>query len=190
MKRTMNKKQWMFKVLIFIFAVACAAALHAEKQNATVKIVEGWAEFALPGSQEFQPLTPSTILPHGSTVKTSEGASVIVRVVPGAAMNIAENTTVVLDGMEFAKEGEEVKTRKARIKLSAGTVSALLDHRNPKATDFRIETPQGSAAARGTFYGVSVTDGQTFVSVKEGKVGVTEKKKDDAAPAAADAKKE
>jgi len=81
--------------------------------------------------------------------------------------------------MEFEKQGEEVKTRKARVNLTSGTVSALLDKRNPKATDFRIETPQGSAAARGTFYGVSVTDGQTFVSVKEGKVGVAEKPKDE-----------
>ena len=60
--------------------------------------------------------------------------------------------------------------------LSSGTISALLDHRDPEATDFKIETPQGSAAARGTFYGVSVVDDQTFVSVKEGKVGVSETK--------------
>lgn len=148
---------------------------YAKKMPALVKSVDGWVEFALPGSEEFRPLRPSMKLPHGTTVKTSQGANAIVRVVPGAAMEIAENTTVVIDGMEFEKEGEKVMKRKARIQLSEGTVSALLDHRDPKATDFRIETPQGSAAARGTFYGVSVVDGQTYVSVQKGKVGIQEK---------------
>jgi hypothetical protein len=35
-----------------------------------------------------------------------------------------------------------------------------------------VKTPQGVAAARGTFYGVTVKDGQTYVAVKHGKVGV------------------
>ena len=35
-----------------------------------------------------------------------------------------------------------------------------------------MKTPQGSAAARGTFYGVTVKNGQTFYKVQEGKVGI------------------
>lgn len=165
-------------MLAIFVALSLACAAYAAPMEAQVKSVEGWAEYALPGEDVFQPLRPTTKLPHGSRVRTAEGATVIVRVVPGAAMKIAENTTVTIDGMEFEKQGDQVKKRKARISLDAGTVSALLDHRDPEATDFRIETPQGSAAARGTFYGVSVVDGQTFVSVKEGKVGVARKEAD------------
>ena len=146
--------------------------------QAIVKSVEGWAEYSLPGEEAFKPLRPAMKLPYGTTVRTSEGATAIIRVVPGAAMQVTESSVVVLDGMEYEKKDGTVLTRKARIKLTKGTVSALLDHRTPKATDFRIETPQGSAAARGTFYGVSVVDGQTFVSVKEGKVGVQQKEDD------------
>ena len=43
---------------------------------------------------------------------------------------------------------------------------------NAKFTDFKIQTPQGVAAARGTFYAVSVVHGKTFVSVDPGKVGL------------------
>ncbi len=175
----MDKKGLFSKFALCFSSVLFFAVAHAEKMNAVVKNIEGSAEYALPGSVDFQLLTLTTVLPYGTTIKTGEGSSAIIRVVPGAAMQVAEKTTVVIDGMEFEKQGEEVKTRKARVNLTSGTVSALLDKRNPKATDFRIETPQGSAAARGTFYGVSVTDGQTFVSVKEGKVGVAEKPKDE-----------
>lgn len=153
-----------------------ASGLWGELVDARVNSLEGAAYYMLPDQTAYQPLEVGTILPHGTTVRTEEGAEVIVRVVSGAAMLIEGNTTVKLDKMEFEKVGEKVLKRKARIHLSEGTISALLDHRDPHATDFRIETPQGSAAARGTFYGVSVVDGETFVSVKEGKVGVAKAK--------------
>jgi len=167
-------------VALLCSALLFTASLDAKTMQAEVKKLDGWAEYALPGDDLFQPLSRSTKLPHGSKVRTAEGATVILRVVPGAAMQIDEKTTVTIDGMEFEKTGDKVEKRKARISLSSGTVTALLDHRDPEATDFRIDTPQGSAAARGTYYGVSVVEGQTFVKVQEGKVGVTEKSSDKA----------
>ena len=150
--------------------------LYAEKQEATVKQIKRWAEYALPGSDNFKSLKPTTVLPDGSKVRTGEGAEVIINVVSGAAMRLDADTQVQFNDMEFEKIDNQVKKRKARISIDKGTASALLKEDAPEQTDFRIETPQGTAAARGTFYGVSVVDGQTFISVKEGKVGVSEKK--------------
>ena len=158
-------------VLASLFAVSAA---YAAPVKALVRSVEGWAEYKAPNSDMFKPLRVGLKLSHGTAIKTGEDGKVIIRVTPGAAMRIAPNTELVLNEMAFAKNGAQVTQRKARVKLTTGTVSALLDHRDPEATDFKIETPQGSAAARGTFYGVSVVDDQTFVSVKEGKVGVSE----------------
>ena len=58
------------------------------------------------------------------------------------------------------------------MQLTTGVVSALIDPSTPKITDFQVQTPEGAAAARGTFYAVLVYHGKTYVGVKEGKVAV------------------
>ena len=60
--------------------------------------------------------------------------------------------------------------RKARLQLTSGAVSVLVDPSTPKITDFQVQTPAGAAAARGTFYTVVVKDGKTYSSVAEGKI--------------------
>jgi hypothetical protein len=157
-----------------IFLLLTCQFLHGASVQSLVRSVEGFVEYKIEGSDIWKPLRVGLQIPHNSTIRSANDGKAIIRVTPGAAMRIAPNTEIVLSEMSFAKDGDKVLQRKARVQLSSGTVSALLDHRDPEATDFKIETPQGSAAARGTFYGVSVIDDQTFVSVKEGKVGVSE----------------
>lgn len=146
--------------------------------DSVVKSVKGKVEFAAPDSANFQPLVAGQKLVAGSQVRTAPGAEAIINVTPGSAIRVDEKTTIKIDGMEFAKTDGKVTKRKATIDLADGTISALIDHNNPEATDFKIKTPQGSAAARGTFYGVSVNKGQTFVKVAEGKVGFQKVKTD------------
>jgi len=78
-----------------------------------------------------------------------------------------------LNALAFAKSGGDVTQREAHIELTSGVVTALIDPSTPKITDFQIQTPQGGASARGTFYSVAVYRGKTYVSVKEGHVGAT-----------------
>jgi len=66
-----------------------------------------------------------------------------------------------------------VTQRTATLQLTSGVVSALIDPGTPTITDFRIQTPQGAAAARVTFYAVLVYQGKTYVGVKEGRVAAT-----------------
>jgi hypothetical protein len=167
--------------LLVVFLTILSVSLEAEVADAVVRKIDGYAEYAEPGSTEFQPLQVSKKIKVGTTIKTAEKSEVVLRVVPGAAMKIAEKTTVTLDNMAFEGSGANVTSRTANINLSEGTVSALLDKTDPKGTDFKIKTPQGSAAARGTFYGVSVKDGQSYVRVQEGSVGIVETKKDEKA---------
>jgi len=84
-------------------------------------------------------------------------------------MQISENSDVTIASMSSSPE-----KRKALVSLKSGTVSALIDPKRSKQTDFKIQTPQGVAAARGTFYGVTVKNGKTYVGVKKGKVGVAQ----------------
>jgi hypothetical protein len=100
-------------------------------------------------------------------VRTGSDGTAVIIVVSGAAMQVSENSDVTIEAMS-----SDAAKRKALVSLKTGTVSALIDPKRSKQTDFKIQTPQGVAAARGTFYGVTVQKGKTYVGVKKGKVGV------------------
>ncbi len=170
-----------------LVVVALPMAASAAPVDATVKSVSGSVQSAPPGSTTFAPLSAGTKLPSGTTIKTGPDSEAIIVTTPGTAIRVDESTSLTISDMAFAKDQNNVAQRKATVNLTSGTVSSLIDHSTPDVTDFVVRTPQGSAAARGTFYGVTVKDGHTYLKVQEGKVGVAakeDKKKDGAAPAA------
>lgn len=135
--------------------------------KARVTSVNGRVTYAPSASAAFSPLVVGTEIPIGGRVRTGSDGTAVVVVVSGAAMQISENSDVTIEAMS-----SDAAKRKALVSLKTGTVSALIDPKRSKQTDFKIQTPQGVAAARGTFYGVTVQKGKTFVGVKKGKVGV------------------
>jgi len=152
-------------VAVFLFA---HDAFGTDTANtARVTSVEGRVSFASSPAAQFAPLTAGTELPTGARVRTGSDGTALIVVVSGAAIRVSENSEVTIDAMS-----SDAAKRKALISLKSGTVSALIDPKRSKQTDFKIQTPQGVAAARGTFYGVTVKKGKTFVGVKKGKVGV------------------
>ena len=150
-----------------------AATLQAATVNATVFSVSGTVEFAAPGSASFSPLKKGQVLEVGSTVRTGDDGVAVLVTTPGSAIQIGNGSILKLNELAFAKAGGAVTERKAVLQLDSGVVSALIDPSTPKVTDFKIQTPQGAAAARGTFYAVLVFHGKTYVGVKEGKVAAT-----------------
>jgi hypothetical protein len=158
--------------LIFFLLAAGLAVLHAAPVNAVCASADGPAEFAAPGSGSFAPLHKGQVLLIGSTVRTGDNGGAVLVTTPGSAIKIGSDSVLKINDLAFAKSGAEVTERKARLELTSGVVSAMIDPSTPKITDFKIQTPQGVAAARGTFYAVTVVHGKTFVSVNHGKVGV------------------
>lgn len=140
--------------------------------DAVVKSVTGSVQAASAGSDDYHAISAGAKLGAGTTIKTGPDSEAIIVATPGAAVRIDENTVVKVDNMKFGTTDNNVTSRKATLDLKSGTVSSLIDHSTPDVTDFVVKTPQGSAAARGTFYGVTVKNGQTFYKVQEGKVGV------------------
>ena len=155
------------RLFLFGFGVALAVNPVSAADKAHVTSVSGKVTYTTPGSAEPAPLTAGTEIPIGSRVRTGSNGTAVVVVVSGAAMQISENSDVSIDAMS-----SDTAKRKALVTLKTGTVSALIDPKRSKQTDFKIQTPQGVAAARGTFYGVTVQKGKTYVGVKKGKVGV------------------
>lgn len=163
----------LFRLLLASCLLIGGRNLSADPANATVFQVSGLAESAAPGSASFLPLTAGESLPVGTTVRTGADGKAVLTVTPGSAISVGPNSKLKLNALAFAKSGGEVTQREAHIELTSGAVTALVDPSTPKITDFQIQTPQGGASARGTFYAVAVYQGKAYVSVKEGHVGAT-----------------
>jgi hypothetical protein len=146
-------------------------ALQAETVKAVVASVSGTVEFAPPGSSSFSALKKGQELEVGSTIRTGSDGTADIVTTPGSAIQVGNDSNLRLNALAFAKSGGAVSQREAHIQLNKGVVSALIDPSTPKITDFQVQTPEGAAAARGTFYAVMVSHGKTYVSVERGKVG-------------------
>jgi hypothetical protein len=161
---------------LLLLACALPAALAAPF-TAVAKEVEGSAEYTLPGDGVFHALTVGTELPSGSRVRTKADGLVYILTLPGAAIRVGGNSDMTLsEVVADASAGTQDKA-KAIISLQSGTVHALIKKEMSKEVDLRIRTPQGVAAARGTFFGVHVDKGNSYVAVREGKVKVQSKGK-------------
>jgi hypothetical protein len=157
--------------LTCLLLVLGIAALRAATVDAVCKDATE-AEFAPPGSASFSALKPGQVLPIGSTVRTDDDGSAVLQTTPGSAIKLGPGSALRINDLAFAQSHGNVTERKARLQLTSGAVSAMIDPGTPKITDFKIQTPQGVAAARGTFYAVTIAHGHTYVSVNRGKVGV------------------
>ena len=146
---------------------------NAAPVSARVYSVSGTAEYAPPGSSSFAPLARGQVLPIGSTIRTGDDGTAVVVTTPGSAIQVGKSSVLRISELAFDKSGGSVTQRTALLQLTSGVVSALIDPRTPKITDFKIQTPQGAAAARGTFFAVLVYHGKTYVGVKEGKVAAS-----------------
>jgi len=160
-------------LLLIAFVLLPAVTLQAAEVSAKVFSVSGTVEFAGPGSSSFAPLKKGQILAIGSTVRTGDDGVAVLVTTPGSAIQLGNSSILKINKLAFAKSGSDVTQRTAVLQLTSGVVSALIDPSTPKITDFQVQTPEGAAAARGTFYAVLVYQGKTYVGVKEGKVGVS-----------------
>ena len=159
-----------FTASLFAMFVASTSFVTAEPVDAVVVSISGTAEAAPPQSISYSPLKVGEKLAEGSTVRTGADGKVVLQTTPGSAVDLGNSSTLRINELAFHKSGGAVTERKARLELSSGVVSALVDPSTPKITDFEVETPGGVAAARGTFYTVVVQGNKTYTSVGEGKV--------------------
>ncbi len=160
-----------------LFLLVCLALpLMAEPIKAKVKSVEGDVTYTPPNTGISKPLGTNMELDPGTVVKTGPGSSAIIVTLPGVAINVEPSSEVTLTEMLYADNagasGANPAFRKGTIQLRSGTVSALINKEISKQVDFKVKTPHGVAAARGTFYAVTVKDDKTYVGVKHGRVGV------------------
>ncbi len=146
--------------------VLCGHAFAADS-NGSVSIAVGSVTLLPADGGAEKPLKVGDLVPVGSTVKTGMASRAVIKTTKQSAVRIAENSQAV-----FMELVDSEATPKVLIDLKAGSMGALIQPQAEAVMDFKIKTPTGIAAARGTMYAVSVEDGKGFVKVEHGKVDV------------------
>lgn len=143
-------------------------ALLSQASDGKVSVAIGTVTLSPAGGGAEMPLKVGDAVPVGSTVKTGPNSRAVVVTTRQSAVRIAEKSAVVIETLEDADAAPKVL-----LNITAGSLGALIQPQAQSAMDFKVKTPSGVAAARGTFFSVAVEDGKGFVQVKEGKVDVT-----------------
>lgn len=156
-------KRWIVGVLWLAWS-----AVGGWASDGKISVAVGSVSLIPAGGGAEKPLRVGDAVPVGSTVKTGPASRAVVVTTRQSAVRIAENSAVVVEALEDADMAPKVL-----LNITSGSLGALIQPQAQSSIDFKVKTPSGVAAARGTFFSVAVENGKGFVQVKEGKVDVT-----------------
>src|SRR5688500_13320241 len=123
----------MKRIIVLCLLAVGLTVSHAQANDvARVSSVSGRVTYSLPNAGGPSPLTAGAEIQIGSPIRTGPDSSAVVVVVSGAAMQISENSDVTIDALSSTPA-----KRKALVSLKNGTVSALIDPKRSKQTDFK-----------------------------------------------------
>jgi len=148
--------------------LAASLPLTARAVDGKISVAVGTVTLLPGGGGAARPLVVGDTVPVGSSVKTGAASRAVVVLTGQSAVRIAENSEVLIETLEASDTNPKVL-----LDLKAGSLGALIKPQAQTAMDFKVKTPSGVAAARGTFFSVAVEDGKGYVQVKEGKVDVS-----------------
>src|SRR5215813_1670549 len=113
---------------------------------ATVFFVRGNVVFGNAERNDFQPVTFKSKIPAGDTVRTSDGASINLALMPGAFVQLSGNSEIKIQDLRLTKDGNEtaggVLDRRASIRLIRGRIVSLFSHSDRSASEFVVTTGQ------------------------------------------------
>jgi hypothetical protein len=95
---------------------------------------------------DFQPVTPKSKIHAGDIVRTSGGASINLGLIPGAFIQLSENSEIKIKDLTLTKDGndtaERILERRAWIRLNRGRIVGLFKQSERTASDFGVTTSQ------------------------------------------------
>lgn len=148
-----------------VFALASTA--FAEPESGKVTVAVGDVQSIAKDGDAATPVKAGDKVAVGTTIKTGAESRAVVVITARSAIRISENSEVVIEAVDETAEPSQVM-----IDLKDGSLGALLKPNAAGELDFKVRTPSGVAAARGTFYAVAVKDGKGYAQVKEGRVEI------------------
>lgn len=140
---------------------------HAEPESGKVTVAVGEVKAISKDGGAETAVKAGDKVAVGTTIKTGANSRAVVVVTARSAIRISENSEVVIETVD-----ETATPNQVLIDLKDGSLGALLKPNAAGELDFKVRTPSGVAAARGTFYAVAVKDGKGYAQVKEGRVEI------------------
>jgi hypothetical protein len=114
---------------------------------------------------DFQPVTPKSKIHAGDVVRTSDGASINLGLIPGAFIQLSENSEIKIEDLTLTKDGndtaERMLDRRARIRLNRGRIVTLFKQSDGTASDFGVTTAQVTLKPESDCLFSVWTDGRT-----------------------------
>jgi len=153
-------------LLALLLCLLPGTALRAQPQSGQVTVSVGEVRVTPPGG-EPAPLNAGDTVAVGSVVTTGAGARAVIVMTPLSAIRVAENSEVLVEEVE-----EDAAPPRVTLDLKNGSLGALLKPGAGAEMDFKVRTPTGVAAARGTFFAVVVEDGKGYAQVRDGRIEI------------------
>ena len=111
-----------------------------------VFFVKGNVVFGNAEGNDFQPVTPKSKIHAGDVVRTSEGASINLGLIPGAFIQLSGNSEIKIEDLRLTKDGndtaERTLDRRGWIRLNRGRIVTLFKQSDRTASEFGITTGQ------------------------------------------------
>ena len=111
-----------------------------------VFFVRGNVVFSNAEGNDSQRVTPKSKIHAGDVVRTSGGASINLGLIPGAFIQLSENSEIKIEDLRLTKDGndtaERMLDRRAWIRLNRGRIVTLFNQSDKTASDFGITTGQ------------------------------------------------
>jgi hypothetical protein len=113
---------------------------------AAVFSVRGRVVFGNAERNDFQPATVKSRIHSGDTVRSSDGASIDLALIPAALARLSGDSEIKIDELSITKDGNQtaggMRDRTARIRLSRGRVVVLFIPTDRSPSQFAVTTGQ------------------------------------------------
>jgi hypothetical protein len=163
--------------LCSLLANGCSKGI-SRATAATVLSVKGRVIFGNAERNDFQPVTLRSRIHDGNTVRSAEGGSIDLALIPGALVRLSGNFEIKIEELTLAKDGNQTAggmlDRSARIRLSRGKIIVLFSPTDRSASQFAIKTGQVTVKPDSDCLFCVRTDGTTTrVTCAKGKINAS-----------------
>jgi hypothetical protein len=111
-----------------------------------VFFVRGKVVFGNAERNDFKTVTPKSKIHAGDIVRTSDGASINLGLIPGAFIQLSGNSEIKIEDLRLTKNGNETAERtldrRGWIRLNRGRIVTLFKQSDKTASDFGVTTSQ------------------------------------------------
>jgi hypothetical protein len=156
------------------FATGCSKGI-SRGTAATVVSVKGTVVFGSAEQNNFQPVTLKSRIHDGNIVRTRDGASIDLALIPAALAQMSGNSEIKIEELRIVKDGNQtddgMRDRSARIRLSRGKITVLFSRNDKRASQFSISSRQVTISGDSDcLFRVQTDDTTTRITCVRGKI--------------------